>query len=111
MPAKQEPGSISAIRLREVTSTRLSTRFQQRRISRTSQSSVCASSSASTPATARGSPCDLKTSSADLGLVEAQMQQRVVEFARERSGQKSRALRRESRRRIGRRCGVAVRAR
>ena len=38
VPAKQLPGSIRAIRLRAIMSTRLNTRFSSRRISRTSQS-------------------------------------------------------------------------
>jgi hypothetical protein len=37
VPAKHEPGSITATSEREVTSIRLSTRFQYERISRASQ--------------------------------------------------------------------------
>ena len=51
VPAKQEPGSISAKKLREVRSSRFSVRFMKWMISRTSQWSWCASSSASSAST------------------------------------------------------------
>ena len=47
MPAKHEPGSTSAIRLREETSSRFSVRFQYSTISRTSQFACSLASSAS----------------------------------------------------------------
>ena len=83
-------GSISAIRLRAIMSTRLNTRFSSRRISRTSQSDWYCSSSESAASTSAGSPAERNTSRPSW-LVQPQMQQRVVQFARHRQWPEGRA--------------------
>ena len=65
VPAKQLPGSINATRLREETSSRFSTRRQNSRISRASQSSPAIAASA--PATSAGSPSVRSTQSPSSG--------------------------------------------
>src|SRR5258708_19949936 len=59
---KQEPGSTKVTNVREVTSMRLSTRFQYCLISLTSQCALLASRKASQASTLARSPCDLNTS-------------------------------------------------
>ena len=83
MPTKQEPGSTSVTSVREVTSMRLSTRFQYCLISLTSQCALLASRKASQATTLARIAMRLEHQHRDLEFVDAQMKDRVVEFARD----------------------------
>ena len=82
MPAKQLPGSMSAKKLRAVRSSRFSVRFMKWMISRTSQWSACVEQRVVDGEHARRIALGLEDDRADLRLVDAQPQQRVVELAK-----------------------------
>ena len=106
VPAKALPGSISAKKLRAVRSSRFSVAANMPMISRTSQWSLLASSAASTASTACGIARGPQQHDADLGLVEPQAQQRIVQLAKARAA--PRTGRPRAMKLVGRRgCGVS----
>ena len=85
LPAKQLPGSISVNRLRAVRSMRLNTRFSiQPDFAHEPVIAHARRAMHRRPSTAAGSPSAAEHDDAEFGLVEAQMQDRVVELARHR---------------------------
>ena len=82
MPAKQEPGSISATSEREVRSTRFSTRFQYRRISRASQCRLIGFEEGVIGQHLRRIAFGLEHDDGDVAFVGAQIEDGVVQFAR-----------------------------